>query len=104
MIENKCFTKEWIAQKRQDLGRVDPALLEKSIYAMALLCGLAKSKLPFVFTRGFVGSFGDVKDWRTISSRFALEAGRSGAVSTAFFNWSTGTAEQGQINGLRSVL
>ena len=52
MIDNKCFTKEWIDQKRRDLGRVDPALLEKSIYAMALLCGLAKSKMPFVFKGG----------------------------------------------------
>ncbi|MEI8366136.1 MAG: nucleotidyl transferase AbiEii/AbiGii toxin family protein [Parachlamydiaceae bacterium] len=66
MIENKCFTKEWIAQKRQDLGRVDPALLEKSIYAMALLCGLAKSKLPFVF-KGGTSLILLIKDFRRLS-------------------------------------
>jgi len=52
MIENKCFTKGWIQGKREELGRVDPALLEKSIYAMALLCGLIRSKMPFVFKGG----------------------------------------------------
>ncbi|MDP2929982.1 MAG: nucleotidyl transferase AbiEii/AbiGii toxin family protein [Candidatus Omnitrophota bacterium] len=52
MIEDKCFTKDWIERKREELGRVDPALLEKSIYAMALLCGLAQSKVPFVFKGG----------------------------------------------------
>jgi len=52
MIEDKCFTKDWIKEKREGLGRVDPALLEKSIYAMALLCGLAQSNVPFVFKGG----------------------------------------------------
>ncbi len=52
MIDPKCFTKDWITQKRQDLGRIDPALLEKSIHAMDLLCGLAKSKIPLVFKGG----------------------------------------------------
>ncbi len=35
MIENKCVTKGWIQGKREELGRVDPVLLEKSIYAFA---------------------------------------------------------------------
>lgn len=52
MIENKCFTKDWIQGKREELGRVDPVLLEKSIYAMALLCGLIRAKMPFVFKGG----------------------------------------------------
>lgn len=52
MIENKCFTKEWIEQKRRGLGRVDPALLEKCIYAMELLCGLTGAGMPFVFKGG----------------------------------------------------
>jgi len=52
MIENKCFTASWIGQKRREIGRVDPVLLEKSIHAMALLCGLASSKMPFVFKGG----------------------------------------------------
>ncbi len=32
MIANQCFTKEWIARKRVDMGSVDPVLLEKSIH------------------------------------------------------------------------
>src|SRR5208283_99420 len=52
MVENKCFTASWIEQQRREIGRVDPALLEKSIHAMALLCGLASSKMPFVFKGG----------------------------------------------------
>lgn len=34
------------------MGRVDPALLEKSIYACALLYALGESTLPFVFKGG----------------------------------------------------
>lgn len=52
MVENKCFTASWVEQKRRELGRVDPALLEKSIYAMALLCELVKTRMPFVFKGG----------------------------------------------------
>ena len=32
MIADQCFSKEWITQKRAEMGSVDPALLEKSIY------------------------------------------------------------------------
>ncbi len=39
MIVNQCFTKEWVVRKKQEMGSVDPALLEKSIHALALLCG-----------------------------------------------------------------
>jgi len=66
MIENKCFTASWVEQKRRELGRVDPALLEKSIYAMALLCGLAKSKMPFVF-KGGTSLILLIKDFRRLS-------------------------------------
>ncbi|MBU4304339.1 MAG: nucleotidyl transferase AbiEii/AbiGii toxin family protein [Candidatus Omnitrophica bacterium] len=52
MIENKCFTKSWIQEKREEIGRVDPTLLEKSIYALALLCGLIRSEVAFVFKGG----------------------------------------------------
>ena len=52
MIDKKCFTKSWILGKREKLGKVDPALLEKSIYALDLLCGLVLSKVPFVFKGG----------------------------------------------------
>lgn len=52
MITNQCFTKEWIARKRGEMGKVDPALLEKSIHAVALLCALSESSIPFVFKGG----------------------------------------------------
>ena len=34
MIANQCFSKEWIIQKRSEIGSIDPALLEKAIHAM----------------------------------------------------------------------
>ena len=52
MIANKCFSKEWITRKRGETGSVDPALLEKSIHAFALLCALSESSMPFVFKGG----------------------------------------------------
>jgi hypothetical protein len=52
MIANQCFTKEWVARKKQEMGSVDPDLLEKSIHALALLCGLGESSIPFVFKGG----------------------------------------------------
>jgi len=52
MLANQCFTKEWIARKRSELGRVDPALLEKSIHALALLSALGESSMSFVFKGG----------------------------------------------------
>ena len=51
MIANQCFTKEWVVRKKQEMGSVDPALLEKSIHALALLCGLGESSIPFVFRK-----------------------------------------------------
>ena len=52
MIANQCFTKEWVVRKKHEMGSVDPALLEKSIHALALLCGLGESSIPFVFKGG----------------------------------------------------
>lgn len=52
MIANQCFTKEWVIRKKQEMGSVDPALLEKSIHAFALLCGLGESSMSFVFKGG----------------------------------------------------
>ena len=52
MIANQCLTKEWIVRKRDKMGNVDPALLEKSIHAVALLCALGESSIPFVFKGG----------------------------------------------------
>ena len=52
MIAKKCFTKEWIQAKRQELGRVDPGLLEKTIYAFELLGQLCEKNLKLVFKGG----------------------------------------------------
>lgn len=52
MIANQCFTKEWVVRKRGEMGGVDPVLLEKSIYAFALLCALGESCVSFVFKGG----------------------------------------------------
>ncbi|MFC1584543.1 nucleotidyl transferase AbiEii/AbiGii toxin family protein [Fibrobacterota bacterium] len=52
MINPKCFTLDWIQEKRSELKAVDPGILEKSIHALALLGHLADSELDFVFKGG----------------------------------------------------
>src|SRR5213082_1865833 len=52
MIADQCFTNEWHARKREELGGCDPALLEKTIHAFALLDALATRGLEFVFKGG----------------------------------------------------
>lgn len=52
MIKQGCFEKDWILKQKQQLGRVDPGILEKAIHALALLGHLAESGLPFVFKGG----------------------------------------------------
>lgn len=52
MIAKQCLSKEWIARKRGEMSSVDPALLEKSIHAFALLCALSESGMLFVFKGG----------------------------------------------------
>ncbi len=52
MISSRCFTLEWIKQKRKDLTVKDPGILEKSIHALALLSHLAESRLTFIFKGG----------------------------------------------------
>ena len=52
MIADQCFTNEWHARKREELGGCDPALLEKTIHAFALLDALAARGLDFVFKGG----------------------------------------------------
>jgi len=52
MIAAKCFTREWLDECRATVGRVDPGLLEKSIYAFELLGRLSAAGLPFVFKGG----------------------------------------------------
>ncbi|NOX36386.1 MAG: nucleotidyl transferase AbiEii/AbiGii toxin family protein [Calditrichaeota bacterium] len=52
MIHPKCFTEEWILLKRDQIGRVDPTLLEKCIYAFELLAQLVTKGLIFIFKGG----------------------------------------------------
>jgi len=52
MIDGKCFTNEWQALKRTQLGGCDPVLLEKTIHAFALLDALAGKGLDFIFKGG----------------------------------------------------
>ena len=52
MIDPKCFTREWISAKREDLRGGDPTLMEKTIHAFALLCHLARRGVPLVFKGG----------------------------------------------------
>lgn len=52
MIEEICFTAEWLVRKRRELRSVDPGLLEKALHAFALLGHLAESDLQFVFKGG----------------------------------------------------
>ena len=52
MIDPKCFTAEWQAQKRVELGGCDPVLLEKTLLAFALLDALAGRGLEFIFKGG----------------------------------------------------
>ena len=52
MIDPHCFTSEWIHQQRDQLQRVDPTLLEKTILAFELLGQLAMCDLSFVFKGG----------------------------------------------------
>jgi len=52
MIHPDCFTKAWLNSCREQAGRLDPALLEKSIYAFDLLGRLQAAGLPFVFKGG----------------------------------------------------
>ena len=53
MIQEQCFTKEWIDGKRNDLRVTDPGLLEKCIYALQLLGQLSEEGgFDFVFKGG----------------------------------------------------
>jgi hypothetical protein len=52
MIAGDCFTIEWQASKREELGGCDPVLLEKTIHAFALLDALAARGLQFIFKGG----------------------------------------------------
>lgn len=52
MIEEICFTADWLERKRKELNGVDPGLLERALHAFALLGHLAESGLDFVFKGG----------------------------------------------------
>lgn len=52
VLQDKCFTKEWLDNQKAQMQRVDPGLLEKSSYALELLAHLALKKIPFVFKGG----------------------------------------------------
>jgi predicted nucleotidyltransferase component of viral defense system len=52
MIDEICFTADWLKKKRGVLRGVDPALLERALHAFALLGHLAESGLKFVFKGG----------------------------------------------------
>ncbi|MDD2238086.1 MAG: nucleotidyl transferase AbiEii/AbiGii toxin family protein [Kiritimatiellae bacterium] len=52
VLQEKCFTKEWLNEQREQMYRVDPGLLEKSIHALELVGHLARYRLPFVFKGG----------------------------------------------------
>ncbi len=66
MLKKICFTKDWILQKRQDLGNVDPTLLEKTILAFELLGRLCEQKIDFVF-KGGTSLLLLLKDFRRLS-------------------------------------
>lgn len=53
MVNKKSYTIEWITDLRNKLGkRIDPKLIEKVIYALALLEQLQLNNLNFVFKGG----------------------------------------------------
>lgn len=52
MIDNKCFTTEWIETKARELNYSDTNLIEKVIRALSLLDMLARSGCPFHFKGG----------------------------------------------------
>lgn len=52
MIQEECFTKEWIDKVSEKLHYNDKNLIEKVIRALSLLEMLVKSGCPFVFKGG----------------------------------------------------
>ncbi|MBN2704627.1 MAG: nucleotidyl transferase AbiEii/AbiGii toxin family protein [Pontiellaceae bacterium] len=52
ILQEKCFTKEWLAEQKAMMQRVDPGLLEKSIHALELVGLLAHRQIPFSFKGG----------------------------------------------------
>jgi len=48
MIRRKCFQEKWIRSKSKEI-RIDPNLIERTIYAFELLSLLVKENINFVF-------------------------------------------------------
>lgn len=52
MISKSCYSKEWIKEKRKELPKKNPELIEKVIMALTLLEKLKLSGLDFTFKGG----------------------------------------------------
>ena len=52
MISKSCYSKEWILEKRKELPKKNPELIEKVIMALTLLEKLKLSGLDFTFKGG----------------------------------------------------
>jgi len=52
MINNECFTLEWINKVRDDNPPADPIIVEKTIYAFELLSKLSEKDFEFIFKGG----------------------------------------------------
>jgi hypothetical protein len=52
MIDNRCFTPEWLLEKRKIYKKADPSIIEKVVYALHLLQKLKQTSLPFIFKGG----------------------------------------------------
>lgn len=52
MVNTECFNKEWIDSIRKDFPKIDPSILEKTIYAFHLLSLLVEEGIEFVFKGG----------------------------------------------------
>jgi hypothetical protein len=52
MIDDYCYTPDWLTDKRKTYSKADPSIMEKVVYALALLQHLKATGLPFVFKGG----------------------------------------------------
>jgi len=52
MIDNYCFTPEWLLEKRKTYRKADPSIIEKVVHALYLLQRLTQTSLPFIFKGG----------------------------------------------------
>lgn len=52
MVNTECFNKDWLDRIRKEFPKIDPSILEKTIYAFHLLSLLAEQKIDFIFKGG----------------------------------------------------